>query len=85
MTELVYLSLLIVVSLPFAGVAALVGRLWTVALPVGFWLLVVALQNQGIVPGDTNIGSAIFAGLVGAAFAWAGYHLRTRTLRSAAE
>ena len=84
MTELVYLSLLFVVSLPFAGVAALVGRIWTLARPVGFWLLVAALQNQGIAPGDTNIGTAIFGGLVGGGFGWAGYHARSRFVRSEA-
>ncbi len=45
---------LIFVSLPFAAAAALAARVWTVALPVVFWLVVVGVEGQGLRPGESG-------------------------------
>ncbi len=81
---LVFLSLLIIVSLPFAALGAILRSILTPAVPVAFWLLVIALQNHGLLPGQTHLGTALFAGIVGAIFAGAGIVLRSRLERNAA-
>lgn len=79
MEILVFLALLMLVSLPFAGIGALVGKVLTLAVPIAFWLLVIALQNQGLLPGPTmSLGTALFATLVGVAFAAGGLDLHRR-------
>jgi hypothetical protein len=84
MEILVFLALLMLVSLPFAGIGALVGNVLALAAPIAFWLLVVALQNQGILPGPTmSLGTALFAALVGVAFAAGGLDLHRRGLARA--
>jgi len=70
--QLIFLALLTFVSLPFAGITALSPRVWTIAIPIVFWVLVLALQNQGLIPGTMFLGTALFAGGYGALFAWAG-------------
>jgi hypothetical protein len=69
---LIFLALLTFVSLPFAGISAAAPRMWTIAIPVVVWILVLALQNQGLIPGETHLGTALFAAGYGVAFAWAG-------------
>jgi hypothetical protein len=71
---------LLLISLPFTAIAAWSGRLWTIALPVVFWLAVAWLETLGILPGTTSTGAALLAGVVGAVFSGLGIaaHPRVR-------
>jgi hypothetical protein len=72
---------LVLVSLPFAVIAAWSGRRWTLALPFVFWVGFAWLESLGILPGATSLGPAFLAGLFGAIFAGFGLAAHPR-LRS---
>ncbi len=77
MDVLLYLALLMLVSLPFVGFAALVRSPLVIGVPLVFWGLVVVMQNQGLLPGPTMfLGTAAFAALIGVGFAAVGHELR---------
>jgi hypothetical protein len=63
---------LVLLSLPFAAVAAWSGRTWSLAVPLAFWLGFAALEAVGLLPGTTEVGPALVAGLVGSVFAGVG-------------
>jgi hypothetical protein len=58
---------LLLLSVPFAVIAAWSGRRWTLALPFAFWVGFAWLESVGILPGATGLGPALLAGLLGAA------------------
>lgn len=64
--------LLFGISVVFMAIAFLVRRPWTVALPVVVWLVVYGLSAARILTGETTLGSALVAGVMGAMFAIAG-------------
>jgi hypothetical protein len=70
--QLIFLALLTFISLPFAGIAAFLPRVWAIAIPVAFWVLVFVLQDRGLIPGTMYLGTALFAAGYGLVFAWAG-------------
>jgi hypothetical protein len=76
---LIFLALLTFVSLPFAGISAAVPRVWTITIPIVFWVVILALLNQGLLPGSMHLGTAIFAAAYGVAIAWAGFLVRRPT------
>jgi hypothetical protein len=69
---------LVLLSLPFAAIAAWSGRLWALPLPVVFWVGVAWLESLGILPGATSLGAALIAGIVGAVFAGVGLAVHPR-------
>jgi hypothetical protein len=66
------MALLFGLSVVFMALAFLVRRPWTVAVPFVAWLGVYVLNASGVLTGDTTLGSAVLAGVVGAMFAIAG-------------
>lgn len=75
---------LIFLSIPFTAIAARSGRPWTIALPFLLWLGFAWLERLGVLPGTTSTGSALLAGLVGAAASSLGiaahYRVRSRSI-----
>jgi hypothetical protein len=75
------MAILIAISVPFAVIAFLVRRPWTVALPIVVWLAIAGLGAAGVLSRSTSIESAIAAGVFGAFFAVAGLVLGERSAR----
>ena len=66
------MALLFGLGIAFMGIGFLFRRPWTIALPFLVWIGIDALARVGILPGQSDLGAAVLAGVVGALFAVAG-------------
>ena len=73
----------VLLSIPFALLAAWIGRRWTLVLPIVLWAAFSLLESVGVLPGYTNLETVLLAGVLGACFAAAGLPAHSR-LRSPA-
>jgi hypothetical protein len=67
---------LALISLPFIILGWRVPRLWTIAVPVVFWLAFAWLEARGVLPGRTGPSSALLVGVIGAVFVVIGISIR---------
>jgi hypothetical protein len=72
------MTLLLLLSLPFAGVGAWSGRRWTLILPFAFWFAFGWLQGVGVLPGTSSMSALLLAAAIGAVFTGFGIAVHAR-------